>query len=370
MEETFDYNFVNDLNALMLGNEEGWVRGGFYGSDELEAMTRRYSHPRVLRPLVHLLREYASLLNTHEILHCFDVGKGAAELAEKLQEFNTGKDHFNSVHPYFPQNPEDAFLAGVFHDIALAFTPEMFTDPALRLGLAELVKDEAQKRVFTDGVLYNKGPVEDDVFGAALLGRVGLGTRTDLRTAVISALSAEEQQGLAVPAKPISMLHKVLDGIWYHDGNNPVRGFAEAYMLVGDRLGLYGTGQVDARVIGQGLKKLLTYTASEEGRPADDWKLRGRSTDIFYLERMVEKKAPGFIAAVKDTPVYDFIVDDLACRRRGERTLQSQAFRRAVDEMPKLLKTLEGKHELKKVFTQQIDELYRRHAVVQERYLR
>lgn len=363
-------SFIQQLRSLGLGDELGWEQGGFYSPSDLEAVTQKYSDPRVLHPTLALLQEHGNQYSAHELLHCFDVGKGAAELAEKLQEFNTAKRGIGRVNNYFPLDPEDAFLAGVFHDLALAFKPSMFKDPALRLGLAELVKSEAQKAHFTEGVLYNKGPVEDDVFGAALLGRVGLGARKELGVAVISALPVEEQRGLAVPAIPLPMLQKVLDGLWYHDGNNPVRGFAEAPMLVGDRLALYDDGVIDVTVINQGLKKLLTYTEPEQGRPADDWMFRGKITDIFYLERMLEKKAPGFIGSVKGTPVYDFIVEDLARRQRGERSLRSPAFMKGFYVMHDVLKALEARPELSAQFAQQIHELYQRHESVQQQYLR
>ncbi|MBI3033006.1 hypothetical protein HYY69_06030 [Candidatus Woesearchaeota archaeon] len=350
--------FIQQLRRLGLAHELGWDRGEFYSPSELEAMTRKYSDPRVLYGLLDLLQQHGNPYSMHEVLHCFDVGKSAAELAEKLQEFNTPIRQANN---YFPLDPEDAFLAGVFHDIALAFKPTVFEDQALRVGLAELVKSEAQKTAFLDGVLYNKGAVEDDVFGRALLGKVGLSDRRDLGIAVVSALPLEEQRQLAVSAVSIPMLHKVLDGLWYHDGNNPVRGFAEACMLVGDRLPLYDAGKINAQVVAQGVKKLLTYTEPEEG-----WKQRGAKTDILYMEKMVEKKAPGFIASVKGTPVYDFMVEDLACRQRGERSLQSPSFMIPFVNFPNVLGLVEQRQELKQRLSSKLDELYQRHQSLRD----
>src|SRR3989338_4956631 len=266
------YDALNNIFPIERKKETTWEmawgekakESGSLAPDELTKMTQDYSRAEVVLPLIKLVEQYKNVGAGHEVLHCFDVAKGSVELLKELQDAGIAEDK------YFPHTTEDAFLAGVLHDLGLALKPEAFEEIlGFRVALEDMIKRE-HHYVLTGGgnpdkPLYNKGPVEDDLFGAALLSVSGLGLRNDVRTALLSSLDAKTKAKLTVQTNDLPQLPKVLDAIWYADGNLPLRGHAEAAMLVGDRMSFYEQGRLTSVDIKQGVDKLLGYTVLEDG---------------------------------------------------------------------------------------------------------
>ena len=365
------YDALNNIFPIERKKETTWEmawgekakESGSLAPDELTKMTQDYSRAEVVLPLIKLVEQYKNVGAGHEVLHCFDVAKGSVELLKELQDAGIAEDK------YFPHTTEDAFLAGVLHDLGLALKPEAFEEIlGFRLALEDMIKRE-HHYVLTGGgnpdkPLYNKGPVEDDLFGAALLSVSGLGLRNDVRTALLSSLDAKTKAKLTVQTNDLPQLPKVLDAIWYHDGNLPIRGHAEAAMLVGDRLSFYEQGRLTSVDIKQGVDKLLGYTVLEDG-----WEERSTKTDPAYMEKWIDKKAPGFVALVRGTRVYDFLVEDLVPRGRSVKTMSSPAFWRAVDAMNYVVEQLDQNTLLKEAIgTDTIRELHKRYHQVQQFY--
>ncbi len=339
------------LGNVGLSNEKGWERGGLYSPEDVVQKADKLGLTRAMVPVARLMAQYSSASRMHEFLHCFDVALGSVELLKQLQEAGV------NPQDYAPQNPQDAFMAGIFHDLVLGLTQSGLENAVSVEALNALVG--AEHRVSADSTIYIKGPVEDDLYGTVLLDITGLGDNANLKKTVISAA---DHGKLVVPVTQATLLQKVLDAIWYHDGNAPIRGHAEAEMLVGDRIDLYEQRRVDAAVVEQGIGKLLGYTVIED----DSWVERSTRTDPDYLHKMVEKKAPGFMQAVQGTRAYDFMVEDLVPRGRSMRTLTSPAFLAGVAKMSGVVRRLEQNPELKAQFGKQIDTLYQRHEQAQQ----
>jgi len=333
---------ISLLNQIGFENEKGWSNNGFYTSTEVANMMDKYGVTQALMPTLKLLVEHGSPAGMgHEAIHCFDVADGSAELVKILDESGVSPD------VYFPHDTETAFLAGVFHDIVLGLKRESLETAIPREALETLVTPE--HAITFGNVVYLKGPIEDDLFGAAMLDVCDLGDNKELQKAVISAAKGKQ---IVVPTTSSTLLQKVLDGIWYHDGNYPIRGFAEAEMIIGQRLPLYREGLVDDAVMEQGLRKILGYVEIES-----DWCERSQKTDIAYLKKYLAKKAPGFLDAIKGTKAYDFVIEDLVPRQRSLRTLDSPAFAIGVDESKKLVESLQKNKELMSKHRELVEEL-------------
>ncbi len=353
--------------------ELGWQNSGMRTAQELTDLVVNNSSAETVLPLVRLVKNYGDRKLGHELLHCFDVAQGAVELLKQLQDAGIPEQR------YFPHTTEDAFLAGVLHDLALGLMSGAFGGiSGFVVALRDIIKPDyhhlidgdklsVKHSVFKRHPLYNKGSIEDDVFGAALLSVTGLGLRNNVRVSLLSSVDAHTKKQLTVETKDVPQVQKVLDAIWYHDGNDPIRGFAEAEMLVGTRLSFYDARLVTDVEVEKGLDKLLAYTQdSVQGNTLFQWQSCSRLTNPLYLDKMVEKKAPGFIGLVKGTTVYDFMVEELTPQGRSYRTLRSPAFLDAFFSMPEVLDKLEDRQELKTRLQPKIDELRRRYEAVKE----
>ena len=330
------------LDKIGFEKEHGLSNNGFYKSAEVVSMMESYGVTQALMPTLKVLAEHGSPTTMgHEAIHCFDVADGSAELAKVMDEAGI------STESYFPHDPVTAFMAGVFHDIILGFRQESLETAIPREMVAALVTPEESAR--WGDVVYLKGPIADDILGAALLDVCELGDRADLKKAVISAATGPE---LAVPYTNAPLIQKVLDGIWFHDGNYPTRGCGEVEMILGQRLPLYREGKLSAEIMEQGIGKVLGYMEVPDG-----WEKRSRTTDIAYLEKKLNKKAPGFLDAVKGTRVYDFIVEDIVPRGRSFRALNSPAFWRGVDASASIIQDLIQEESLMKKYGQKIKQL-------------
>ncbi|MBS3121937.1 hypothetical protein J4434_03585 [Candidatus Woesearchaeota archaeon] len=338
---------AHDLLARIgFGGEIGWEMGGFYTPTEALELMERYSVTGRLIPTLRFVDEHIANGSGHETIHCFDVARGAAELVKVLDESGVDPKH------YFPHDPETAFIAGVFHDIVLGLRQDSL-ETAIPRNILERLVTPQHASTFGD-VVYLKGPIEDDLLGAAMLEVCNLGDNLALRTAVISAA---KDVPLVVPTTNATLLQKVLDGIWYHDGNYPLRGFAEADMIIGQRLSLYQQGKLSDEVMLQGIKKVLGYINIEDG-----WEERSRTTDIAYLEKILAKKAPGFLDAIRGTRAYDFVVEDLVPRERSMRTMGSTAFLEGIIVSRLTIEELQLNQRLMRIYRQEIEGLAERYT--------
>lgn len=336
------------LKRIGFGAEKGWEMDGFYTPTEALELMKKYSVITQLLPTLRFVDEHIANGSGHETIHCFDVARGAAELVKVLDESGVDPKH------YFPHNPETAFIAGVYHDIVLALKRESL-ETAIPRNILERLVTPQHASTFGD-VVYLKGPIEDDLLGAAMLEVCNLGDNLALRTAVISAA---KDVPLVVPTTNATLLQKVLDGIWYHDGNYPLRGFAEGEMILGQRLPLYEQGMLSDEIMLQGIKKVLGYINIEDG-----WEERSRRTDIAYLEKILGKKAPGFLDAIRGTRAYDFVVEDLVPRERSMRTLDSPAFLNGISVSRLTIEELQCNNRLMRIYRQEIEGLAERYRHV------
>lgn len=327
----------------------------------------------LLEPLVPLLDVDG---RGHELIHCLDVGIGAKTLAttawtdtvllSRHPELTTDLDIVRTA-------ANGAFYSGVFHDLVLAVRGDLIDAAIPEREIEMLVHPDAHGE-FKGKAQYLKDAVGDDLRGEILL-----------RSAVHNTLSLGEDfssefhkrimqarqhlwEGADLPLRhpaPKSAFgfnpYKVLDAIWYHDGNSPIRGHAETDALIGDRLTLYESEKVPIDVVGAGIDKILGYTA-----PDPKWEARQTSNDMELLQQIIRKKAGIDLTDLSGTQTYDLIVNDLARRDRAQRTINSPAFWRGVDKMPWVIRRLEDHAELREQFGPKIDELHRRYEAVQQ----
>lgn len=309
--------------------EKGWTNGGLYTPAEIRGRLDTFDAREPVTRLLEGLEEYVDPARDHEILHCFDVGFGAAALTRQIASDSEAMGRLG-IGEITENHIRQALYTGLAHDAALAIdanhlpkaTP--WGEIALQTGLnfrSRLARPQ-----------YAKDDIGDDLRGAILLrdNLVGAGCIAYDATSDLLAGSDCQVHHVEQPRKLLGSVspYKVLDAIWYHDGNWPVRGVAEGYALVGDRVELFKEGCVDEAVVIAGIEKLLKYTD-----PDPEWLQRDTKVDVPYLERWVAKKAGPFMQVIKGTQTYDFVVEELAAQGRGMRTVRSPAFHRGVDAM-------------------------------------
>ena len=352
------------LTEMGLGEEKG-ANNGFYTPEEITTRLATLPSPSLVDSVNLIFSGEIGSSTTpsrvHEALHCFDVGFGAAELVQQIA--NDGKAQTAlGVSPelFTSEYIQAVFLSGLFHDISLALTGESL--PVLMTNdVIKQYADPSEHHKFEGLSQVHKDAIGDDLRGAILLeryARIPDETRNIAAKALLAGSDLKARDG----ATPLGNFnpYKVLDAVWYHDGNYPTRGHAEADQLVGDRVELFDKGQADVAFVGKGVKKLMTYTEEDLA-----WETRDHTPDAAYLEKVVKKKAGDFLEVIRGTLTYDFVVSCLAARQRGSRTLQSPAFWRGVDMMGRNIKDLERRPELKAAFAEQIDTLYERLGRVQ-----
>ena len=314
-----------------------------------------------LVPLVNLIQRNGDRARAHELLHCFDVGFGAAELVQHIANDPQAQEKLGILPGSLNEDHiRAALLAGLGHDIILSFrgsTIETTTPESL---LEALVTPEAAAK-FKGNAQYLKDVIGDDLRGAIVIDTYSTSFPESVRVlAVNSLLNGSDLPTIGKETNLWSKFnpYKVLDALWYNDGNYPIRGHAEADMLVGDRLSLFNRQKVNADIVVAGVKKLLGYTEQDlqqldfPNGPSDTdpstmaiWQLRGIPVKSWgvstYLKNIVAKKAGAFLDTIEGTQTYDFVVYDLASRGRGECAVRSPAFWAGVDKMPKIIGNLQ-----------------------------
>ena len=354
------------FHASALSDESGWANGGLYNPTEIVGEARHFRNFNLsyLVPIVEAIKANGDPARVHEVLHCFDVGFGAAELVQHI-----AKDHKAQEKLGIPPGSltddhiHAALLAGIGHDIILSFHLNGINDTTPEALLEARVTSETALK-FKGSAQYLKDVIGDDLRGAVAIDRYGTSFPERVRKlAVDSLLNGSDLPTIGEKANLLGKFnpYKVLDAIWYHDGNYPIRGHAEADALVGDRLRLFKEGRVGLDVVAAGVKKLLGYTEQDS-----QWQERSSKADLAYLTKMVTKKAGAFIEAIHGTPTYFFVVDHLASLHRSIRTLESPAFWAGVDKMPLVMKDLEGTPEVRAALGGQIDTLHQRYEEVQQ----
>lgn len=328
------------LDSLGFAREKGWKHDGLYTSTEIVERVEEYG---LVQPIGSFLRYLVDndLGNegkqAHEVLHCFDVGLGAAALTRQIAEDGEAQ-HKLGLDEVTEEDVQAALLSGVLHDMALAFGTSALPVVTPLDAIAALVAPEEVAK-FSGKTQFAKDVIGDDLRGAVLLDRYGgafsEGVRGKAYADLLAGADLTVRSGGHVLLNTVSP-YKVLDALWYHDGNLPVRGFAEAYPLVYDRAKLFLEGRINQEELQRGIKKLLAYTEED---PA--WEQRDTAVDVPYLEKMVKKKAGDFMELVKGTQTYQFVVDELAAQGRGKRTLNSPVFCVGVDAMQETLSVLD-----------------------------
>jgi len=359
-----------------LDTEKGMKNGGWYTPDELVEEVRKYDLEDVTSQLIYPIKWCIDENRTHELIHCFDVGLGAAELVKQVSQDSKANEKLG-IPQLTPDYTKSAFLSGLFHDMILGFKGKEIERAITEKDLIKIVeKKEVSK--FQGKAQYIKDVIGDDLRGAILLDKAMWlrGFDRDLfsgqdtyvgGTAVHSLFNGsnlEVNSNLRLARKCILGefgSYKILDAIWYHDGNYPIRGYAEADAIVGDRIKLFQEGQVEIDVVEAGIKKLMTYTEQDP-----EWAERSKKTDAEYLTKIIDKKVGPFMQAISGTPTYDFVVDSLAARRRGHKTLKSPAFWMGVDKMSDVIDQLREVKELKDRFGPEIDLLDQRYEEIQQ----
>lgn len=354
------------LQTLGFDREIGISQGGWYTTQEVASRTV-FGLSHAISP-VDVVARFHDPARVHEFIHCLDVGFGAMELMLQIIKDPQARERLS-----FPEEIDGtaasraAFISGVGHDVSLSLRGDALPEVTPEQTIVQRIDAREVPKV-VGKAQYHKDPVGDDLRGALIL--VGLysaahrrGTAPSGWQEAVSDLEAGSD--LKVNRETPRLLgrfspYKVLDAIWYHDGNFPIRGYAEADLLVGDRIKLWEEGKVSLEVVGAGIQKLLGYTLIDER-----WAERSTKADPAYLEKMITKKAGPFLQAIEGTPTYDFIVDDLCHRGRSFRTLRSPAFLRGVEQMPKVLHRAYGHQEVCDAYGADLDTLTRRYEEAQ-----
>ncbi|MBI4152924.1 hypothetical protein HY497_00230 [Candidatus Woesearchaeota archaeon] len=357
------------MEQLGIGKETGLEKGGFWTPDQLyEAfeyfnlgiLGETYTLGDELASLFGRIADHVDSTRAHELLHCATIALDSAELVRHIASDEKALDKIGVPRDTVarrdmlvtPQHANASAVAGIFHDLALSLRQD-----ALERTTNSSLFGTYSPQGFA-GPQFAKDQVGDDFRGAVLLDRYHEGvfgiTMELARGALLSESDVPAHEGLARKQLGNYNPYKVQDAVAYHDGNYPVRGCAEVDMLVGDRVKLYLAGQIDEATVGKGIKKAMTYTEED---PA--WEERGRKTDVDYLVKMVNKKAPGFIDAIRGTQTFDFLVAQ-AARQRGMQTVNSPAYWAGVAEMRPALKALEGVTELAGKYGREVETLYKR----------
>ena len=302
----------------------------------------------------------------HQFMHCFDVAVGSEELYIQVMTDKKARTALRippGAAVRESSGMEAAFLAGLGHDIILGFKGDAIAQAIPeREVLRRVQKSEREK--FEGKAQYIKDAIGDDLRGAIVL--AGLKTHRFFPNGVpdsweYACQELEAGSDLQVTTKTRKSLgqfslYKILDAIWYHDGNWPIRGYAEADALIGDRVRLFKAGAVPLEVVGAGIHKLLGYTEYDP-----TWAERSAKADVPYLQRMIEKKAGPFLQAIAETPTYDFVVEDLSHQGRSFRTLRSPAFRAGVELMPEVLQRASRHQEIREAYGHDLDTLMLRY---------
>ncbi|MEK6868217.1 MAG: hypothetical protein AABX98_05345 [Nanoarchaeota archaeon] len=316
------------LEESELRREIGWENGGLYTPDELTVGVQSYGMENELTQLVDRLISMSKIDRGHEILHCFDVGFGAAKLTKQIAQ-DGGAMQALGIENVSEDHIKAAFITGLLHDAMLSMSNDALRKNILKQDIVALVK-QSEVPKFARIVPYGKDAVGDDLRGVVLLEKYGQAISKKVRTLARADLLAGAD--LQVTAGAMELVgavspYKVLDAVWYHDGNFPVRGMAEAAIVLGDRVTLYRAEKLSIGHVIAGIDKLLSYTEEDP-----NWEKRETQVDVPYLEKMIAKKAGPFMKRIIGTKTYDFVVEELAAQQRGLRTVQSVAFRNGIHE--------------------------------------
>ncbi len=355
-----DTNVTITLRELDLDQEIGFAKGGWYSPTEILQRVQELGVEEVTAAAVDRAARYYDLARVHELLHCLDVGFGSAELVRQLAHDPQAQQKIGYTFPHQEDSlPEQqvAFLSGLFHDIIVGYQGNTITKTSPEREIIGFIAPAEEKKV-KGKPQYIKDAIGDDLRGAIQL--YWCGQRIPAWLAVRAGdelLAGSDLKVLGEPKKLLGQFspYKILDAIWYHDGNYPLRGFAEADAILGDRVRLYEQQQVPLEVIGAGIQKLLGYTEVDP-----QWEERSTKPDAAYLEKMVTKKAGPFLQAIAGTSTYDFVREDLSSRGRGKRTLVSPAFWRGVDLMPVALEQARADNEVNNAFSHELATLQQR----------
>ncbi len=352
------------LNRIGFGNEPSFIDGGLYSVSDLAERSTALGMADSVGGVLGAAASSVAQGRTHELLHCFDVGFGAAALVKNIREDGNAQRKLGLSDDALTDDAvRSAFLAGLFHDIILSYDGSRL-EGATPESTIEAVVTPTAAATFQGKAQYIKDAVGDDLRGALVLKASSSHLNPGVcRAAVQLLLSGSDIKLREEPQSAFGRLnpYKVLDAIWYHDGNYPIRGHAEADALVGDRLRLFKEGRVGIEVVEAGIKKLLGYTEQDPR-----WAERSERPDAEYLVRMVKKKAGTFLDDVAGTDTYAFVVDGLASQRRSKRTLRSPAFWAGVDMMPCVIAQLKGNAQLRASSGEAIDILQQRYDEVQQ----
>ncbi|MFH1053397.1 MAG: hypothetical protein V1740_03180 [Candidatus Woesearchaeota archaeon] len=370
------------FEELGLQDEIGYEKGGFWTPDELLETLESISVSEDVKGLwKHLAKNIETEGRAHELIHCLDVAFGSHDLTHQFLSDSKAKEQVlaGSETDY---KPFDAFFSGIYHDISLAFKRYKISSIISTRILTQLLDHQEQPKVIDElwqvRPQYNKDPIGDDLRGyrflkesaAFMIDPLGGMLNPKFIKACYELLKGSDlrlnQESQEFLENDLTLLgrfspYKILDAVWYHDGNFPIRGFAEADAIVGDRLALFEQGRVNSDVVLAGIDKLLGYTESDP-----QWEERSRNPDVEYLRKKVAKKAGPFMEAVEGTETFDYLVEELASQGRGFRTINSPAFWRGVDLGPGVLKRALENPQLRNLVQPQIEELQKRYEAVEQ----
>ena len=355
------------LNELNIDQEQGFAQGGWYSPAEILHRVQELNVEEITDAAIGRAIEYYDPARTHELLHCVDVGFGAAELVQQIAHDKQAQQKIGVNFPHEEDStPEQqiAFLSGLFHDIILGYRGNTLESTTPEKDILGLIPPEEEAKV-KGKPQYIKDAVGDDLRGALQLYRCGQVIPGWLAMHAGEELLAGSDIPVAGKAKKKLLdqfsPYKILDAIWYHDGNYPLRGFAEADAILGDRVRLYEQQRIPLEVVGAGIQKLLGYTELDS-----QWEERSTKPDSAYLEKIVTKKAGPFVQAIAGTRTYQFLIEDLSSRGRGKRTVVSPAFWKGVDLMPAVLEQAQAHNDINEAFKDECSTLYQRLQQIQQ----
>ena len=357
------------VESLVLQDEKGLAQGGWWNSRDIQMLPHRLVAlaEQALAPFTDYVEVDGRV---HEVIHCLDVALGSYQLGEEINRCGITLPCLSDNAVCYGGLPP--FLSGLFHDLSLGFKANRLSDVTPIGDIGEVIEGS----VDLEDPQYNKDMIGYDLRGAILLRKLRKffqNPSDPLDESTIVVATEDLLRGSDLPVRPEIfqfpprfLLYKVLDAVWYHDGNYPIRGHAEADMLVGDRVSLFEEGKVPIEAVADGIRKLLTYTEID---PA--WETRSHAVDYEYLRKIVDKKTKGplfdgFLTTYEGTSVHDYVVNELASQGRSLRCINSPAFWRGVDKMPRVLEGVATNNVLYQEFREQIATLQGRYVEAEQ----
>jgi hypothetical protein len=227
-------NIETLMEKLGLGQEIGYKKLGFWTPQEFEKKLdeNQLNKHGLKEQVIYALNAMVPLIEprgrAHELVHCIDIAFGSQELYKQILQHEQKNPIFGlSEKHYDPKHAVAIFMTGLLHDIVLGIPQQnLQNEVSGTINNFVQIPNQVNQTVF-----YNKGPIEDEAFGAVIAHQL----IKDLYSQEVVVSSFLKEQGLTSKRNvenviPGFNVEKVIDAIWYHDGNFPTRGHAELAM--------------------------------------------------------------------------------------------------------------------------------------------